>query len=176
MKIFNHNNPRHVQILKEELNRAKRLILENMYSADEIWNKMSPNDRKSALYVAKTLNPNKLISMSWDKIPADVQDLIDLSDYELAIQNRGGQTMIRGIEFALNDSPDARSFVNQFLQKVGRPSLKDITLDQSYKLNAAVWNYIASKAQKSQSQSMMSGETIPSRNPLYKGGASWTGD
>lgn len=176
MKIFNHNNPRHVQILKEELIRAKRLILETMYSADDIWNKMSPNDRKSALYVAKSTNPNKLLTMSWDNIPADVQDTIDLSDYELAIQNRGGQTMIRGIEFALNENPDARSFVNQFLQKIGRSTLKDITIDQSYKLNTAVWNYIASKAQRSQSQSTTSGETMPSRNPLYKGGASWTGD
>jgi hypothetical protein len=29
MKLFDHNNPRHIEILREELQRAKRILFEN---------------------------------------------------------------------------------------------------------------------------------------------------
>ena len=184
MKIFNHKDPAHLRILKEELNRAKRLIRE-AYSADEIWNKMSLDDRKTSLYVAKTPNPNKLISVTWDNIPADVQDLIDLSDYELATSDQGGRSMLRGINYALKENPIGQSFVKQYLQRIHRASLNDITIKQSYELNIELWRYIADKAQQAKPKTPtqpetpkdpMSGATIPSRNPFYKGGSSWTGD
>lgn len=34
--IFDIKNPRHMAILREELNRAKQILIEG-YSADEIW-------------------------------------------------------------------------------------------------------------------------------------------
>ena len=77
--IFDIKNPRHMAILREELNRAKQILIEG-YSADEIWQSMPDTDRNTVLYVAKATNPEELIKMSWDAIPADVQDLIDLSD------------------------------------------------------------------------------------------------
>ena len=62
MKIFDINNKQHVRILKEEIQRFKYILKEaKQYSADEIWAKMSPEDRKTVLYAAKESNPNKYI-------------------------------------------------------------------------------------------------------------------
>jgi hypothetical protein len=144
MSIFDINNPRHKQILKEELARAKRLM-EQSYNADKIWDSMTPIDRKEALYVAKEPNPEALLNVSWDEIPADTQDLIDLGDYELARINQGGGSMVRGIQHAMKQHPEAESFVKKFLDKVGRADVRDLTVKQAYKLNPALWQYIASK-------------------------------
>jgi len=144
MSIFDINNPRHKQILKEEIARAKRLM-EQSYNADEIWDSMTPIDRKEALYIAKEPNSDSLLNVSWDEIPADTQDLIDLGDYELARKNQAGGSLIRGIQSALSKNPEAETFVNKFLEKVGRAELRDITVKQAYKLNPALWQYIASK-------------------------------
>jgi hypothetical protein len=154
MNIFDINNPRHITILKEELARAKRLM-EQSYNADAIWKSMTPDQRKEALYIAKELDPDALLDASWDDIPDDVQDLIDLSDYqdsidlgdqpELARKNQAGSSLLRGIKHAIKQHPDAERFVTKFLNKVGLENLDDITVDQAYKLNPALWNYIASK-------------------------------
>jgi hypothetical protein len=53
--------------------------------------------------------------------------------------------MIRGIENAMKQHPEAKTFVDKFVQKIGRSSLQNITVKQSYQLNPAIWNYIASK-------------------------------
>jgi hypothetical protein len=144
MNIFDINNPRHITILKEELARAKRLM-EQSYSADGIWDTMTQRDRKEALYIAKEPNPDALLDASWDDIPADTQDLIDLSDYELARKNQAGGSLLRGIKTAIKQHPDAERLVAKFLNMVGRENLDDITVNQAYKLNPAIWKHIASK-------------------------------
>jgi len=144
MNIFDINNPRHKQILKEEIARAKRLM-EQTYNADKIWDSMTPEDRKEALYVAKEPNPEALMDVVWDEIPADIQDLIDLGDYQFARNDQGGGSMLRGIQYAMKQHPEGEVFVKKFLDKVGRTDVRDITVDQAYKLNPALWQYIASK-------------------------------
>jgi hypothetical protein len=181
MMIFDHKNPTHVRILKEELSRAKRIINESTYNADTVWDKMTEVERNEALYVAKVTNSDELIESTWDEIPADTQDIIDLSDYELANTDKGGRTNIRGLEYGLTQHPEAKTFVNKFLKKVGRASLKDITIKQSYILQPAFWTYVNSQKPQQQIQrntqnDIQSGRTEPSRDPFYKGGASWTGD
>lgn len=47
MKIFNEKNPKHLQILKEELQRAKRILRE--YNESEIWKNLSADVRRAAL-------------------------------------------------------------------------------------------------------------------------------
>lgn len=182
MILFNYKNLTHIQILKEELRRAKRLIMEQLFSADEVWDKMSKQDRNEALYVAKVTNPNKLIELTWDEIPADIQDTIDLSDYEIASNNKDGRINIRGIEYAIKENPIGKQFINKFLKKVERISLKDITIDQSYKLNTAVWQYINSKSPQTKTYNPNNtgpagngdrGMSYPSKDPFNKG---WTGD
>ena len=179
--IFDHKNPIHVHILKEELARAKRIISESTYNTDTVWEKMTDVERNEALYVAKVTEPDELIELTWDEIPADIQDIIDLSDYELANTDKGGRTNIRGLEYGLTEHPEAKIFVDKFLKKVGRASLKDITIKQSYELQPAFWSYVNSKRPQQQIQPdtqnyTQSGGTEPSRDPFYKGGASWTGD
>ena len=95
IKLFDHTNPTHIKILREEIARAKRLISE-AYSADRLWGNMLPDERKGALYVAKVENPEEYLDVRWDDIPADIQDLIDLSAYERATENQTGRSLYRG--------------------------------------------------------------------------------
>ena len=181
MMIFDHKNPTHIRILKEELKRAKRIINESTYNADTVWKKMTEVERNKALYVAKVPNPDKLIKLKWDEIPADTQDIIDLSDYELANTDKNGSINMRGLKYGLTQHPEAKTFVDNYLREIGRESLNDITIKQSYELQPAFWNYVSSKSPKQQTQRntqnyTQSGRTEPSRDPFYKGGASWTGD
>jgi phosphatidylethanolamine-binding protein (PEBP) family uncharacterized protein len=82
MKIFDINNPRHKSILREELNRAQNILVEAFaYSVDEIWDKMSKEDRDTAVYAAKVEDPDAIVGLTWDKVPYDIQDQLDLSDY-----------------------------------------------------------------------------------------------
>ena len=105
MKIFDFNNRTHVQILKEELSRAKRIMEDiNQYSADEIWSKMPEEDREDALLAVNDddgpdiADQYQSLETKWDDIPSDIQDLIDLSAYELASRDQSGRTMLRGID------------------------------------------------------------------------------
>ena len=163
MNLFNINNPKHKQILREELARAKRILREG-YSADTIWDKMTKEDRETALYtiwdkmtkedretalyVAKATNPEQLIDITWDEVPADIQDLIDLSDFELAKDDREGRNLLGGIDTALK-TPGNKQFVDKFLKKIGRTSLRDITIKQATQLNLGIGQYIASKNKNS---------------------------
>jgi hypothetical protein len=179
--IFDHTNPTHVRILKEELKRAKRIMNESMYNADTVWDKMTEVERNEALHVAKVTNPDELIELQWDEIPADTQDIIDLSDYEIASMDKNGRINIRGLEYGLTQHPEAKTFVDEFLKKVGRASLNDITIKQSYELQLEFWSHVNSQRPQQQIQrntqnNTQSGRTEPSRDPFYKGGASWTGD
>jgi hypothetical protein len=155
--IFNLKNPRHMQILREELKRAKQILIEG-YSADEIWQSMPDTDRNTVLYVAKATNPEELIKMSWDAIPADVQDLIDLSDYELARDNKDGRTNLRGITSLMSREDRAKKFVNKFLYKIKRNSVNDITVKQSYQLSSAMNDYLRSGTPSAASSSDDSGK------------------
>jgi len=181
MMIFNHRNLTHIRILKEELKRAKRIINESTFNVANVWDKMTEVERNEALYVAKVPEPDELIKVVWDKIPADTQNIIDLSDYEIASMDKNGRINIRGLEYGLTQHPEAKTFVDKFLKKVGRASLNDITIKQSYALQPAFWTYINSQRPQQQTQrntqnNTQSGRTEPSRDPFYKGGASWTGD
>ena len=48
MMIFDHKNPTHIRILKEELARAKRIMNESTYNVDTIWDKMTEVERNEA--------------------------------------------------------------------------------------------------------------------------------
>ena len=125
MTLFNHKSPTHIRILKEELARAKRILHEG-YSADTIWDKMTKDDRKTALYVAKATNPEQLIDVLWDEIPADIQDLIDLSDFELAKDDREGRNLVSGINTAITN-PAGKQFVDKFLTEFSiKETIKNI--------------------------------------------------
>jgi hypothetical protein len=142
MKIFNINKPSHKRILKEELTRLKHIILEGYgYSMDEIWDAMSNEEKDTVLYSAKVTNPEELRNMSWDSIPADVQDTIDLSDYELAKYDQAGRTNLRAIENYMKTVPNLGQLTGKFLAKVGRERKNDLTIKQSYQLLNAIQKF-----------------------------------
>ncbi len=140
MNLFDLNNVRHKQILREELERAKRIITEG-YSTDEIWDTMSPEDKDTVLYAAKVTNPEELRSAEWDSIPADVQDTIDLSDYELAKYDQAGRTNLRAIENYMKTIPNLGQLTGRFLARVGRARKNDLTIKQSYQLLNAIQKF-----------------------------------
>ena len=179
--IFDYKNPTHIRILKEELARAKRIMNESTYNVANVWDKMTEVERNEALYVAKVPKPDKLIKVVWDKIPANIQNIIDLSDYEIASMDKNGSINIRGLKYGLTQHPEAKTFVDKYLLDLGRKSLNDITIKQSYELQLAFWTHVNSQKPQRQIQrntqnDIQSGRTEPSRDPFYKGGASWTGD
>ena len=189
MKIFDHTNPRHLQILKEELARAKKILNEE-YSADRVWDAMSEEEQKEALSATTDdggpERADEWTGAKWDEIPADIQDAINLTDYELAIDDRTtGRVMLRGIKNAQKENPElANQFIQAFLKKIGRSSLESITTNQSQKLNIGLYRFIQSS--QSTSNTDTSGLTTmlnprdlpsgaPSKNTDWRGGM-WTGD
>jgi hypothetical protein len=137
MKNLNLNNETFRRILKEELEIVRNVINEN-YSADKIWSSMSEKDRNEALYSAKAMNPDELLNVVWDQIPADVQDTIDLSDYELANDDQIGRTNLRAIAGLSSKDAKAKQIVDRFIKATGRQSIQTLTKKQSTKLLAAI--------------------------------------
>lgn len=141
MKIFDHNNPKHLEILREELYRTK-LILAEVYSADRLWGNMLPDERKGALYIAKVEDPDEYLDVAWDEIPADIQDLIDLSDYERATENNTGRSLYRGTKYAMTQDPAANRFVMAFLKKHNKAAIEELTVKEMSDLNVKLWHFV----------------------------------
>ena len=141
MKIFDHNNPKHLEILREELYRTK-LILAEVYSADRLWGNMLPDERKGALYIAKVEDPDEYLDVAWDEIPADIQDLIDLSDYERATENNTGRSLYRGTKYAMTQDPAANRFVMAFLKKHNKAAIEELTVKEMSDLNVKLWRFV----------------------------------
>lgn len=137
MKHLNLNNETFRRILKEELEIVRNIIKET-YSTDKIWSAMPERDRKTALHVAKATNPDELVNVVWDEIPADVQDTIDLSDYELANEDQIARVNLRAIASLSKKDPKIKQIVDKFLTAIGRESIQLLTKKQSIKLLDAI--------------------------------------
>lgn len=139
--IFDEKNPRHIEILREELLRAKKVLTE-AYSADRLWGNMTPDERKSALYVAKVEDPAEYLDVRWDDIPADIQDLIDLSEYERATENNAGRSLYRGTKHAMTLDPLANRFVMAFLKRLNKAAIEELTVKEMSDLNVKIWQFV----------------------------------
>lgn len=84
MKIFDFNNPNHIKILKEELNRAKRLL---EYNESNEWKRLTPTLRKLALQSADddmgSDFADEYAESDWMQIPDAITNRIDLSKFIL---------------------------------------------------------------------------------------------
>ena len=60
-----------------------------------------------------------------------MQDVLDLSNYELAKYDQGGRTNLRAINNFMTQSPNVNRLINTFLKKVGRTRVNDLTIKQS---------------------------------------------
>lgn len=85
MKIFDFKNPRHVQILREELARAKRMLRE--YNESDEWDEMPKEYREWLLKsVDDDMGPDfaeEYAETDWMKLPDDITNRIDISNYKL---------------------------------------------------------------------------------------------
>ena len=187
MNVVNFKNPEHQRILREEILRVKRILTEGYhYSEDEIWEKMSDDERWEAIASVRDDegpdDADRYADEKWDNIPDSLTDQMNLNDFQLAKYDQGGRSMLRGIDNALKQNPDSKKFVDKFLQKVGRKDLQSITVKQAYQLNPGLWSYINSKKPST-------GTYTPSVNTDFNPyempggrpsrgymGAKWTGD
>jgi hypothetical protein len=173
INIFDHTNPEHIQILREEIARAKNLIAE-AYSADRLWGNMLPDERKGALYIAKVENPDEYLDVRWDDIPADIQDLIDLSDYERATENQTGRSLYRGTKYAMTQDPLANRFVMTFLKQRNKAAIEELTVAEMSDLNVKLWRFVKRNEPKitSSGQSSMTADDYKA----WQGRGGWQGD
>jgi hypothetical protein len=139
MKVFDFKNPKHVQILREEVMRVKRILSEgNRFSMDEIWKEMSEDERYNAIAATRDDEGPDLADQyagtTWDKIPSDIQDGMDLSAYELAKYNVVSKTNLGTIKSYEKKSPEYAKLISGYLAKVGRNDVYCLTTKQSYDL------------------------------------------
>ena len=85
MKIFDFNDPRHVQILREEIYRAKRIIRE--YNESNEWNQMPEEYRE---WLLSTVDDDMgadfaddYTETDWKDIPDSITNRIDIGNYML---------------------------------------------------------------------------------------------
>lgn len=172
--IFNEKNSRHIEILREELIRAKKILTE-AYSADRLWGNMTPDERKSALYVAKADGPEEYLDKRWDDIPADMQDLIDLSDYERATENNTGRSLYRGTKYAMTQDPNANRFVMTFLKQHNKAAIEELTVKEMSDLNVKLWRFVKRNEPKIDYDPSKSALT-PDAYKAGQGRGGWQGD
>jgi hypothetical protein len=191
MKIFDHNNPKHVQILKEELRRAKRILRE--YNEADIWKRLTITQREELLQsVDSEMGPDfadEYAETEWLQIPDTITNRIDISkytaDYAKGV-DKSALTYARGILEIVFDTTrfkNTKQLQDFVAKKIGATS----TDKQAIKL--ALMQYARDNSEKLmdlniETQRMAvpitaytglrgSGETKPSTNPLNFG---WTGD
>jgi len=85
MKIFDEKNPRHIQILKEEIIRAKRILKE--YNENEIWKNLSKDVRRTALMsVDDDMGPDfadEYADTEWMQLPDVITNRLDLDKFNI---------------------------------------------------------------------------------------------
>jgi hypothetical protein len=85
MKIFNEKNPKHIQILKEELKRAKRILRE--YNESEIWKNLSSDVRRAALIsIDDDMGSDfadEYADTEWMQLPDVITNRLDLDRFNI---------------------------------------------------------------------------------------------
>jgi 3-dehydroquinate dehydratase len=194
MKIFDIKNPRHIQILKEELHRAKYILRE--YNEAEIWNRLTVQQREELLStVDDDMGPDfadEYAETDWMQIPDAITNRIDISrytaDYARSV-DKSALMYARGIfdiifdEVRFKNTKQLQDFIAKTVSAAStEPNTLKMALMQYARENSAKMMKLNVETQKmAQSTSPMSmgnlgGATTPSRNPGYMGGAEWTGD
>lgn len=193
MKIFDIKNPKHVQILKEELHRAKRILRE--YNEAEIWKRLTVQQREELLSsVDDDMGPDfadEYAEEDWMQIPDTITNRIDISrytaDYVRSV-DKSALMYARGIfdiifdEARFKNTKELQKFIaNKIGTTSTEPETMKAALIQYARDNSANMMKLNVETQRMAQSAMGSsgtfgGETKPSRDPFYGGGAEWTGD
>jgi len=191
MKIFDINNPSHVQILKEELVRARRILRE--YNEADIWKRLTIQQREELLStVDNDMGPDfadEYAETDWLQIPDAVTNRINLSkftsDYARTV-DKSALTYTRGIFAIIFDEArfkNTKQLQDFIAKKVGAtsttPESLKMALMQYARDNSAKMMDLNIETQRmavpttAYTGPMGGGETKPSSNPFNFG---YTGD
>lgn len=190
MKIFDINNPKHVQILKEELVRARRILRE--YNEADIWKRLTVQQREELLStVDDDMGPDfadEYAEMEWLRIPDAITNRINLSnftdDYARSV-DKSALTFARGIFAIIFDEArfkNTKQLQDFIARKIGaastEPESLKMALMQYARDNSAKMMDLNIEIQRMAVPTTPyvtggSGETKPSRDPFNFG---WTGD
>ena len=193
MKIFDINNPKHVQILKEELVRARRILRE--YNEADIWKRLTVQQREELLStVDAEMGPDfadEYAETDWMQIPDTITNRIDLSRYTTNYAksvDKSALSYARGIfaiifdEARFKNTKQLQAFVAKKVGAVSNEpeSLKMALMQYARDNSAKMMNLNVETQQMAVPTTPYmrggSGETKPSRDPFFGGGAEWTGD
>ena len=182
MKIFNANNKKHVEILREELHRAKRIIRE--YNEEETWNNMTDPERSQALLsVDDDMGPDfadEFTDTPWLKIPDVITNRIDLRPYMKQQPDRRSmmhtRSLIRGIKSRAQEDANAAKFVKAYLAKTMAQNVEDLTSQQvedlMFKLHdfqASLSNFVAPTPEEQEQSSQTAYNYYKSMPGNWKG-------
>jgi hypothetical protein len=190
MKIFDIKNPKHVQILKEELRRAKRILRE--YNEADIWKRLTVTQREELLQSVDTeMGPDfasEYAETEWLEIPDAVTNRINISNYTADYAkdvDKSAMTYARGILMIIFDKnrfKNTKQLQDYIAKKVGAmstdPESIKMALMQYARDNSAKMMDLNVETQRmavptTSYGKISGGETKPSTNPLNFG---WTGD
>ena len=148
MNIFDPNNAKHVQILKEELNRAKKLMFE--YNEAETWDdnlgRMNDKDRAQALLsVDDDLGPDladEYMNTPWLEIPDSITNRIDLrqwmSDPTSQPITMHIRSLTRGIRSQVANDDNVAKLVKTYLDKNGVSKIENLRPGQIKDLHSKI--------------------------------------
>jgi hypothetical protein len=194
MKLFDFKNPRDIEILKEEISRARRILRE--YNESEIWKRLTVQQREELLSsVDDDMGPDfaeEYAETDWMKIPDAITNRIDISKYTADFVksiDKSAITYTRGIFDIINDTTRYKNTkqMQDFIAKTVGASNTDpeslkMALMQYARENSAKMMNLNIEIQRmaepitAWTGGVKGGETKPSSNPYYMGGAQWTGD
>ena len=191
MKIFDFKNPKHVQILKEELYRARHILRE--YNEAEIWKRLTVQQREELLAsVDDDMGPDfadEYAETDWLQIPDAITNRIDISRYTADYAkdvDKSAMTYARGILEIIFDKDrfkNTKQLQDFISKKIGSSSTDaesmKMALMQYARDNSAKMMDLNIETQRmavpitAYTGKMGSGETKPSSDPFNFG---WTGD
>lgn len=193
-----NSNKLYKRILKEEIYRAKRILRE--YNEAKIWKKLPTSLRTLALQAADDdMGPDFADEYAeednWMNIPDVITNRINIADFDIPDEINPSM-LARYIEENSSKLPGnswyhttmGRSMNTREILEYLRSGLTSYNwvvknvIGYMKLANPTAFNDIDYNSMKFStgggkiSGIAGSGETIPSTNPLYKGGAQWTGD
>lgn len=154
MNIFDTNNKKHIDILKEELARAKHIMFE--YNEADTWDdnlgNMDDKDRARALIsVDAELGQDlarEYMNTPWLEIPDAITNRIDLRPWMDKKSDRQStmhfRSLIRGINSRVKEDSNAAKFVKAYLGKTLANRIEELTSDQVKDLMSKLHDFQAS--------------------------------
>jgi GH24 family phage-related lysozyme (muramidase) len=149
VKIFDHTNPKHIAILKEELLKVRKLIKE--YNENEIWNALSIDEREELLTaIDDDLGPdlaNVYAEEEWKDIPEVIQSRIDLSSVpdaaKLKEPEKDAKIYFRGIVNMLKNEENKYTNVPEVLKYL--KTKLNVSSDDYETVVRGLYNYLQTK-------------------------------